>query len=219
MPRHLVYLDESGDTGWTFTKPFRAGGSSRFLVIAAIILPEELNHLPSRIVRDMYSKYGWKTDREKKGSEMSGNQCLHFAAELQKMLDANPGIIVRALTVRKERVQDHIRSDSNKLYNYMVKLLVSDYLATCSDVELLPDERSIKVQSGNSLEDYLSIDQWFEKKSKVKLVVKPSNSEKTLQIRVVDFLANLIFRFREDGLDVGFSALSAKSKVDMTLFF
>lgn len=31
-----VYLDESGDLGWKFDAPYRSGGSSRYLTIAAI---------------------------------------------------------------------------------------------------------------------------------------------------------------------------------------
>lgn len=218
VPRHLIFLDESGDTGWTFTHPFRAGGSSRYLTIAAVMMPEPVRHLPSRVIRDMYSKYNWKPEREKKGSELNVNQCKYFAEEVIKLL-ANPLIKVRALTVKKENVQSHIRADSNKLYNYMVKLLVADYAAACDDLTLYPDERSIKLQSGNSLEDYLSIDQWFERKSKVKLLVKPSSSASTIDIRVADFLANIVFRYYQDQVDAGFTSMKAVARIDQTLFF
>lgn len=35
-----IFLDESGDLGWTFNKPNRAGGSSRFITIAGIVIDE-----------------------------------------------------------------------------------------------------------------------------------------------------------------------------------
>lgn len=35
-----VYFDESGDLGWSFDKPYGAGGSSRYLTIAFLIIPK-----------------------------------------------------------------------------------------------------------------------------------------------------------------------------------
>lgn len=34
-----VYLDESGDLGWVLDKPYRNGGSSRFMTIAFVACP------------------------------------------------------------------------------------------------------------------------------------------------------------------------------------
>ena len=39
-----LYLDESGDLGFTFDKPNRYGGSSRHLTIAILLTPKELSH-------------------------------------------------------------------------------------------------------------------------------------------------------------------------------
>jgi hypothetical protein len=33
-----IYLDESGDLGWRFDKPYRYGGSSRYLTIVSLII-------------------------------------------------------------------------------------------------------------------------------------------------------------------------------------
>lgn len=41
MSSAIIYLDESGDTGWKFELPYRNGGSSRYLTIAALIAPSE----------------------------------------------------------------------------------------------------------------------------------------------------------------------------------
>lgn len=54
--RTLIYLDESGDLGWTFDKPYQQGGSSRKLSIAAIVIPENKIKLITRIVSAMYRK-------------------------------------------------------------------------------------------------------------------------------------------------------------------
>jgi hypothetical protein len=39
-----LYLDESGDLGWTLDKPYQAGGSSRYLTIATLIIPKTISH-------------------------------------------------------------------------------------------------------------------------------------------------------------------------------
>jgi len=46
-----IYLDESGDTGWIFDKPYTKGGSSRYLIIAACLLPPDKDHKPERLLR------------------------------------------------------------------------------------------------------------------------------------------------------------------------
>jgi len=62
----IIYLDESGDLGWNFTAPFRNGGSSRYLTIAAVCVPSAKIALPKRAVRKLYNKFGWPTGLEKK---------------------------------------------------------------------------------------------------------------------------------------------------------
>lgn len=66
-----VYLDESGDLGWSLDKPFRYGGSSRYLTIAALIIPDNLRHLPKRIVKDIYEKRKRSPQKELKGNLLS----------------------------------------------------------------------------------------------------------------------------------------------------
>lgn len=123
------------------------------------------------------------------------------------------------MTVKKEKVETHIRTDGNKIYNYMVKLLLGDDIAKLPGVHIFPDERSIKVESGNSLADYLAMDQWFERKTKVQLELTPVSSAAVHNIRIADAIAHIVFSQYEDGLDEGFSTLNAVGRVDRKLFF
>jgi len=77
-------------------------------------------------------------------------------------LARNPDIEIWAITVKKENVQEHIRKDPNKLYNYMIGLVLLDRIRQKPVVTFIPDKRSIKVESGNSLVDYLQIKLWFD---------------------------------------------------------
>jgi hypothetical protein len=62
----LIYVDESGDLGWSLHLSRGNGGSSRFLTIAAMVLPATMDHLPRRKVRHLYDQGRWDLKREKK---------------------------------------------------------------------------------------------------------------------------------------------------------
>ena len=125
MPMN-VYVDESGDLGWNFDRPYRRGGSSRYLTIAFLLVPQELSHLPKRIIKRLYSKRKKSTKSELKGSNLKLAEKIYFANEVIKLLEKHPQIEVLAMTVKKENVQVHIRQDPNKLYNYMISLILLD---------------------------------------------------------------------------------------------
>ena len=83
-----------------------------------------------------------------------------------KLLKKHPEIKIFAITVYKKRVATHIRADANKLYNYMVGLALLQRIKKIPHVTFVPDARSIKVRSGNSLVDYLHTEIWFKLNSK-----------------------------------------------------
>ena len=160
----IIYVDESGDLGWTFDAPYRNGGSSRFLTIAAICVPPEKKHIPKRIVRDLYTQFHWTTS-EKKWIDMSDTARKEFTEQCQALRNKHGDIFLHAIVVKKENVGAHIRKDGNKLYNYMLNLALIDRMAMHKHVVLVPDPRSIKVaESGNSLSDYLQTKLWLRKR-------------------------------------------------------
>jgi len=113
----IIFLDESGDLGWTFQQPYRHGGSSRFLTIAAICVPLQKQHIPARVIRDLYKDRGWHPSVEKKWTRMSNAERIAFATVARRMAYAHCDISLHAVVVNKERVMNHIRQDANKLYN------------------------------------------------------------------------------------------------------
>jgi hypothetical protein len=62
----------------------------------------------------------------------------------------------------------------------------------------IPDERAIKVQSGNSLVDYLQTELMFKLNSKTIIDNKPQESHKVLNLQLVHFIANFIWKNYED---------------------
>lgn len=195
-----IYLDESGDLGWTLDKPYRTGGSSRFLTIAAIVVPPEKCQYPKRVVRDLYKYYGWSPSVEKKWVDMSDDARLKFATDLAKLPKAHPDLLLYSIVVKKENVQLHIRQDANKLYNYMVRHALLDEMAKHQVVNFIPDARSVKVESGKSMHDYLQTELWFTKVAGTVLNTNPVESSQSLGVQCADMLAGVIqshYEFRK----------------------
>jgi hypothetical protein len=188
----IIFADESGDLGWTLDQPYRNGGSSRHLTVAAVCVPPNKRHLPKRVVRDLYKAYGWPTCTERKWVDMPATARTEFARAAVAMCTKHPDISLHAIIVDKCNVEEHIRKDSNKLYNYMVKVSLLDCLAKYDTATLVPDARSIKVESGNSLHDYLQMELWFTRKVKTELTTHSLESKHCLGIQFADMLSGIV---------------------------
>ena len=194
-----IFLDESGDLGWNFMLPYRAGGSSRYLTIGALCVPPAKEYLARRLIVDLYKKFGWNPKKEKKWADMAPASRQDFAREARHLTDSHNDIHFHAITVKKENVMQHIRNDSNKLYNYMIRLSLLDRMCVHPSITLTPDPRSIKVESGNSLPDYLQVELWFTKKVLTQLHMRPKNSHQCEEIQFADMISGLVQSFHEDG--------------------
>lgn len=195
----MIYLDESGDLGWNFNAPFRHGGSSRYLTIASLCLPNEKKHLPKRVIKKLYQKFGWSVADEKKWSDMNGTERTEFAREARGLCVTNQDINLHSITVNKQNVQQHIRADGNKLYNYMIRLSLLGVMRKHDEVHVVPDPRSIKVESGNSLPDYLQTLLWMHLQCKTVLRMQPIESHKSRNVQFADMLAGAVQTRYEDG--------------------
>lgn len=194
-----IYLDESGDLGWTFSAPYRQGGSSRFLTIAALVTPVEKAHFPERVIRGLYTERKWTTAKEKKWADMSVGARDDFVERALKLNQKHPDISYFAMVVNKQNVPRHVRQDPNLLYNYMIKLMLVKEMAKHAEVLLVPDPRSIKLESGNSMHDYLQTNLWFTEAVPTMLTTKPQDSKKTLALQFADMLSGVVQSHFEDG--------------------
>jgi hypothetical protein len=198
-----VYLDESGDLGWSFDKPYRHGGSSRYLTIASLIIPKTLIHKTKRIVRKVYAARNESTSEELKGKDLNKNEKMRFIKSVISLLSSESSISIAAITVSKKNVQPHIRADANKLYNYMVYFSILDKISKQPSVDFIPDPRTIKVSSGNSLVDYLQIKLWFELNSATVIRHVPQESKASLNLQFADFISHIIWsRYEDSEIDV-----------------
>jgi len=213
-----VFVDESGDLGWTLDKPYRRGGSSQYLTIAHVIIPKTFKHVPKRLVRDLYTSMAWPTTTELKASNLKPKHRVYFANKVAAMLASNPEIKIAAITVKKQNVVGRLRRDENILYNYMIKISLLDHIKTYGTVHFMIDKRSIKVKSGNSLFDYLQTILATEFDSDTVLSNHSLESQNSLNIQFADYIANFIWRGFESK-DKDALNIVAPYIINKTLFF
>jgi hypothetical protein len=212
------YLDESGDLGWKFDKPYRYGGSSRFLTIAVLQVPASKVHLPIRLIKKLYTRFDWNPKQEKKWAEMTDHERLYFAQQALLLSIKNPDIRYWAMVVKKENVQAHIRTDANKIYNYMIKLLLCEEMSRHPSIRFVPDPRSIKIESGNSLHDYLQAELWFERNVSTVLTTEAKDSRQDKNVQFADMLAGAVQHYFQDNKYEVYRAFQRKITVKKLYF-
>jgi len=214
----IIFLDESGDLGWSFNAPYRRGGSSRYLTISAIAVSEKERHLPGRLVRNLYKKHSWDPKIEKKWVQMTYKERLSFAAQAKLLSEKNNSIRYLSITAFKPNVQEHIRRDPNTLYNYLIKLLLLDEMSKHVQVEFYPDPRNIKITSGDSLSDYLQTELFFTKNVATKLITIPRDSASNKGVQFVDMLSGLVQQHYEDNNSKAFNLLRRHIQLQTSYF-
>lgn len=190
----FVYVDESGDLGWSFDKPYMKGGSSRYLTIGILAVPKSKANASKRVVRKLYKQLNRNPEKELKAADLESDQRIWMATKIAHLAAREKEIKLISITVRKGNVQQHLREDPNKLYNYMIRLALVSHISGFPSVEFVPDKRTVKVSSGNSLVDYLQIYLWYEMNVQTKIIDRPQESHKNLNLQFIDFLTNFIWR-------------------------
>ena len=194
-----IYLDESGDMGWSFALPYQRGGSSRFFVIAACSLQHPAFAKPEQLIRRLYAHRQWKHGAERKWARMSPTSRTAFAVSAAKLARDNPAIRLHAIIVEKCSVSVHVRNDSNTLYNYLVKRLLLEEMARHETVLFRPDERAVPTRSGNSLHDYLQTELWFGAGAYTRLETQFVDSRHSPNLQFVDMVSGAVHAHFEFG--------------------
>ena len=193
-----ILLDESGDLGWKFDKPYRQGGSSRYITIAFLLHPITHHAIPRRLVREFYRNFNFNPKLEVKASDLKSHHKEYICKETIKMMAANPQFTLGAITVKKQDIPTHIQRDPNNLYNFMMNKAFLDKICTHLSCKLTRDNRTIKVNSGNSCKEYLQTVLWFHMNSETVLNDNPCHSHNEDGIIFIDWITNIVWSKYED---------------------
>lgn len=146
-----------------------------------------------------------------------GEKC-YIAERVKSVLERHSDIHIGAITVKKQNVQPHIRQDSNKLYNYMLRFAVLNKISNANEVHLIRDNRSIKVKYGSCLIDYLQTVLWFDMASETKIYDHPSDSKAVRNLVFIDWINNIIWGHYEFGKSEPYKIIRS-SITETRLFF
>ena len=194
-----IFLDESGDTGWSFALPYQRGGSSRFFVISACSLQAPALAKPEQLVRRLHKNRQWKDAGERKWARMSPTARTAFAASAAKLALDSAAINLLAVVLEKRHVPAYARQGPNQLYNYMVKRLLLPEMARYDRVYFWPGERALPASSGNSLHDYLQTELWFGISAATRLETRPIDSRHSPNLQFVDMVSGVVHAHFEFG--------------------
>jgi hypothetical protein len=193
-----IYIDESGDLGWTLDKPNRHGGSSKYITITGIVISRDEEKYISRFISDIYTKYHLTPNIEKKGANFTSEHSSFITSQLNnKIFNKSNSFKIISITVNKAKVFESLMKDKNIFYNYVLGLLLKPEIVLHNTVEIVLDKRTIKVSHGQSFPDYIITEIWGQGLD-VGISCEFLESTNNKMIWFADWYANFIWRNHED---------------------
>ncbi len=211
-----VYLHQNGDFGFNFHKPFRNGGSSRYLTITFLLVPKKFSHLPKRIVRKLYNRRNQLPDVELKGYRLTLSEKRYFAEKSKNLLSRYPEISVFSVTLNKTTIKRPVSRDCGRLYNHINRLVLLDRIKEESSITFIPDQRSIKTENGQNPADDLQTELWFGLNCNTVIKNSPRESRKTLNLQFTDWVGHIIWAKYENNEFEAYDILKRKVDVNVT---
>ncbi len=219
-------MDESGDLGWKFDRPYLKCGSSRFFTISIIVVHQNDKHRLERAVKGFRKKLERKHDiiipvsHEIKASDLKPGERELFARELLKEVNKTKKFFkVYSKTVKKENVEKFsFKLHPNVLYNYMTGLAFLEEIKDLHQVTLIADKRITSVEAQYGFVEYLQTKLSGDLNSETILNVSHKDSKDSRHLQCVDLVANIIWRKYEFCKYDAYNILSSNVK-DRTLYF
>lgn len=185
----LIYLDESGDLGFDFTKK----GTSKFFILTFLFTE---NKKPiEKIIKKIHSGF--------KKSQKSKLTMLHAIKEKpvtrQRLLKQLALTECRIMTIclNKKNLSDKIKNDKSVLYNYGTNILLDriyskKIIKNLDNIILIASKRETNKYLNTNFKEYLKKNIEDKHGIKISIEIKTPAEEKILQ--VVDFVSWAIYR-------------------------
>lgn len=205
-----VFLDESGDLGFN-------PKSSKFFLFTVVLTN---NH---RKIEKIIKKT--RKDLKKKFKIVNELHAYHSQPSLKKkilkLVSKNKEIKVLCIILNKQKVYIDLQNQKNYLYNYTANILLDrlhnkKLINTDEEINLFIDQKDTNKFIRDNFEKYLKDNFYKRGNNKIKIKIKPSHTEKCLQ--VVDFISWAIFRKYETG-DSEYFNLIKKNIIEESLLF
>jgi hypothetical protein len=80
----------------------------------------------------------------------------------------------------------------------MIGVGLLDQIKSYTKVNLIRDNRSMKVEDGNTIGHYLQMELWFRLGVKTELIDTPTDSKHCLQLQMIDWISYMVWSAFED---------------------
>lgn len=181
----ILYLDESGDLGF-------GQGSTTYFVMGFLAVTDE--EAFRRKIRKIKRRAGLSGQVELKAYHSDDG----LRAKVLRAIAASD-VEVHTVSVYKPRVYDHLRTDTNVLYNYTAKWLLIPFLEErrFDYVRIVVDLRITRQSRGMRFDDYVKAELWGDRGVSTRLEFQHQDSAHSLGLQAVDFVTHALFRARE----------------------
>ena len=148
MKEYFMYFDESGNLGT----------SGKYFVIACIITENRkaLHNTMKKTLKKIKSDYhNAKFD----GHELKANKATKEIKSFVLNRISKNNLEISYIVAEKQHVQEQLIKDQNRFYNFLLKILLDQHKEKFKEnkINLILDNKTIKVKSLNSFEDYINI--------------------------------------------------------------
>ena len=177
-----IAFDESGNLG----------KKERYFVIAGIVPDNNIaeKRITNLVRRTRASFTSSLKRKELKGSLMTMPQKQRF---LKNLCSKNDYRVVY-LVADKNHIDPRIFADKNLTFNFLFGKLLKCFINSFSeDLELCIDNRTVKVTSRDSLQNYLKIEAYTKWNYSHELDIHLEDSENDDLLQAVDIIANTIY--------------------------
>lgn len=185
-----IFLDESGDLGFDFSKK----KTSKFFVVTFLFIKNK--HPIERLIKNIFKRF---TPLERKFHQ----GCLHCFKETPKVRASVLNIInekdvsIVAIYLNKNKVYTKLQNEKHVLYNYVSNILLDrvftqKLIPTDETINLIASKRETNKFLNENFKNYLETQVANNHKLKIKIEIMRPCDEKCLQ--VVDFASWAIFR-------------------------
>ena len=209
-----IFLDESGDLGFDFSKK----GTSKFFIVTLLFIENSKGPI-EKIVKKTHSELADKFKR-RIGVLHSVNERPITRQRLLRRVSEKDCTIM-TIYLNKQKVFTRLQDEKQVLYNYVTNILldrifIKRIVSPEKPIEFIASRRETNKFLNENFRDYLMRQVKNNHKGIIKISVKTPAEEKCLQ--AVDFLSWSFFRKYEKGDDSYYNIFKNKIVEESPLF-
>ncbi|MFA5351930.1 MAG: DUF3800 domain-containing protein [Candidatus Gracilibacteria bacterium] len=211
-----IYLDESGDLGFDFSKQKT---SKHFVVIFLFVKDSEKKPI-EKIIKKIFKSFTKKEIKSHPNSLHAYKEKPKTRIRLFNFLNQQD-ISIITIYLKKDKVYTQLQDEKQVLYNYITNILLDRVLTKKliplkSKIQLIASQRETNKFFNQNFKQYLETQVRNNHKIDFAVKIKPSSQEKCLQI--VDFACWAIFRKYEKNDESYYNIFKQKIVEENSLF-